>query len=147
MAFDKKTWANNQGGGTPLDASGLNDLEDRIESGIDEKADKSWAVTNQNLPLVNGWTGTLVYDIHDTGLVHLRGEITAGVIDNNTIIGEYILQKYRPEYQCNVPVVIDADPSEAGLRLTTSGRLQIRGPLASELTEGVTIRINYIYRS
>ena len=36
MAFDKKTWANNQAGGTPLDASGLNDLEDRIESGIDE---------------------------------------------------------------------------------------------------------------
>jgi|LSQX01.2.fsa_nt_gb hypothetical protein len=144
MAFDKKTWANNQAGGTPLDASGLNDLEDRIESGIDEKADKSWAM--KNLPLVNGWTGTLVYDIHDTGLVHLRGEITAGVIANNTVIAEYILQNYRPEYQCNVPVVIDADPSKAGLRLTTSGRLQIRGPLASELTEGVTIRINYIYR-
>lgn len=31
MAFDKKTWANNQAGGTPLDASGLNDLESRID--------------------------------------------------------------------------------------------------------------------
>lgn len=36
MAFDKKTWANNQGGGTPLDASGLNDLESRIADSIDE---------------------------------------------------------------------------------------------------------------
>ncbi len=36
MAFDKKTWANNQGGGTPLDASGLNDLESRITDSIDE---------------------------------------------------------------------------------------------------------------
>ena len=31
MAFDKKTWANSKAGGTPLNASGLNDLEQRIE--------------------------------------------------------------------------------------------------------------------
>ncbi len=42
MAFDKKTWANNQAGGTPLDASGLNDLESRIADGI------------KNPPLVEG---------------------------------------------------------------------------------------------
>lgn len=112
MAFDKKTWANNQAGGTPLDASGLNDLESRIADSIDELdqsvADKAPTVHTHSeitdletkLGAINQtWSGFTAWGTQLTATatladgVHLLVIAAMSVANNTSNYGAYILAK------------------------------------------------------
>ena len=106
MAFDKKTWANNQAGGTPLDASGLNDLESRIEDEfgyMDLKIDE----TIQRGSNING-----TYIKYANGFMDCFHQITATCEGNAAILD--FTWTYPQSFISN-PIVFDFPLNANGL--------------------------------
>ena len=59
--------------------------------------------TEQTATLQNGWTGTLKYKKNLLGQVNVIGRITAGTVDNGTIIAN-LPEGYRPRYSVAIGV-------------------------------------------
>lgn len=96
--------------------------------------------------LINGWTGTLKYAKNDLGEVHLKGLVTAGTVNLDTVIANLAVG-YRPEYQRQVPLVvynISTGKIETNFIINDTGNIVIRPP--ANITAGNQIAINAIFR-
>ena len=55
MAYNKKSWKNNESGDTPISADSLNDLETRIKEGFDEKVKKNGDTMSGPLTIITNF--------------------------------------------------------------------------------------------
>ncbi len=113
--------------------------------GIDAKANKSWWGTIE-IPLQNGWTGTLRCVTNDTGIKHLYtdSQIVAGTSTYGTVIGT-IPVGYRPSATIVIPIYNNVS-GEVHLAIVLDGTGALTLRVGSAVASGHVIRFNQLYR-
>ena len=145
MALNKlKKWIGTQAMTAFFDQ--LNDNVDATNAAIDLAETNSATVasllgggTQYNATLQNGWSGPLNYKKDDLGRVTVRGRITAGTVENGTIITNLPVG-YRPIYTVAIGVY-DRDSAvvKIPLFINDSGNLAIRAAGDNLIPTGRTV--------
>ena len=145
MALNKlKKWLGTQAMTAFFDQ--LNDNVDATNAAIDVAETNSANIasllgggTEQTATLQNGWTGTLKYKKNLLGQVNVIGRITAGTIDNGTIIANFS-EGYRPRYTVAIGVYDRGSAVvKISLFINDTGNLVIRATADNQIPTGRTV--------